>query len=64
MPEQRARANTPPLPNETLAEIHDGIALALDCLSIRRPDTRHINEALGHLRYAIRSARKVCEGVS
>lgn len=53
-----SRADTG-LPAKTLAEIGDGIALALDALGGRRIDRRNIEEACGHLRFAERRAARL-----
>lgn len=50
------------LPNETLAEVQDGIALALDALGARRIQRQDIEEALGHLRFAARRVNHIAAG--
>lgn len=58
---QRFRANGEAVPAETIAEIHDGLALALDALdgaNVRRAD---VTEAKGHLRWTLRRASTLVE---
>lgn len=58
---QRFRANGGAVPAETIAEIHDGLTLALDALvgaNVRRAD---VAEAKGHLRWALRRASTLVE---
>lgn len=53
---ERSRANDTTLPAETLAEIHDGLVLALDTLNAGNVRRAAIAEASGHLRWALRRA--------
>ena len=53
---ERFGAIAPSMPREIVAELHDGLSLALDALggsAVRRSD---INQALSHLRWARRRA--------
>lgn len=62
MAPERFRANDTPLPTETLAEIHDGLALALDTLNAGNVRRAAIAEATGHLRWAMRRANTLLAG--
>lgn len=59
MPKTRISAAATALPGETLAEIHDGVALALDALDGQRVNRRSIGEAQGYLRSALRRAESI-----
>jgi len=61
MAHERFRANDAPLPIETLAEIHDGLALALDTLNAGNVRRAAIAETR-HLRWAMRRANTLLAG--
>ncbi len=56
--------NAPALPYETVNEVSDGIALALDALDIDRPLRADLDEARRHLRFASRRVRKIIDSQS
>ncbi|MGR3493528.1 MAG: hypothetical protein ACU0DW_15870 [Shimia sp.] len=53
----------PPAP-ETLLEAHDGVALALDALSSPRLTPAALQEATGHLRFALRQITTLTQGTT
>lgn len=61
MPSNRFSAAVTALPAETLAELHDGLALALDALDGRRISTQRVADAKAHLRWAIRRAERLLD---
>ncbi|SIS81154.1 hypothetical protein [Phaeovulum vinaykumarii] len=61
MTNERACANTPGLPGETLSEIHDCLALALDATERPSGYTRSEREARSYMRTALRRVCKLLE---
>lgn len=56
---ERSRANDIPLPSETLAEVCDGLVLAMDALGGSRVRSERAIEALAYLRWAKRRADRL-----
>lgn len=54
--------NTPGLPRETLAEIHDCLTLALDASERSGGYSQHEREARSYTRAALRRTVKLMEG--
>lgn len=56
--------NTPGLPGETLAEIHDCLTLALDATESRHGYTQPQREARSYIRTALRQTDKLIGGAA